>query len=60
MRYTGASVAFNVGGILGGGLAPMIAQALADQGGLVPVGYYLSGAALISLVALVFLKRQAE
>ena len=60
VRYTGASVAFNVGGILGGGLAPMIAQALADQGGLVPVGYYLSGAALISLVALVFLKRQAE
>nr|MBP6546855.1 MFS transporter [Phenylobacterium sp.] len=60
VRYTGASVAFNIGGILGGGLAPMIAQALADQGGLVPVGYYLSGAALISLTALFFLKRQAE
>ena len=60
VRYTGASVAFNIGGILGGGLAPMIAQALADKGGLVPVGYYLSGAALISLVALRSLRRQAE
>jgi len=52
VRYTGASVAFNVGGILGGGLAPMIAQALADQGGLKPVGLYLSGAALVSFLAL--------
>lgn len=57
VRYTGASVAFNVGGILGGGLAPMIAQALADRGGLVPVGFYLSGAALVSLVALILLRR---
>jgi hypothetical protein len=59
VRYTGASIAFNVGGILGGGLAPMIAQALADRGGLVPVGYYLSGAALVSLVALAAVKREA-
>ncbi len=60
VRYTGASVAFNVGGILGGGLAPMIAQALADKGGLGPVGLYLSGAAAVSLVALAFVRRQAE
>jgi len=52
VRYTGASVAFNLGGILGGALAPMIAQALANRGGLFPVGLYLSGAALISFVAL--------
>lgn len=58
VRYTGASMAFNVGGILGGGLAPMIAQALADRGGLVPVGYYLSAAALVSLIALAPLKRE--
>ncbi len=60
VRYTGASVAFNVGGILGGGLAPMIAQALADKGGLGPVGLYLSGAAAVSLIALAFVRRQAE
>ena len=52
VRYTGASMSFNVGGILGGALAPMIAQALAEWGGLLPVGLYLGGAALVSLVAL--------
>jgi hypothetical protein len=52
VRYTGASMAFNVGGILGGGLAPMIATALAKEGGLFPVGLYLAAAGLISLVAL--------
>lgn len=57
VRYTGASVAFNVGGILGGALAPIIAQALAVRGGLALVGWYLSGAAAISLAALWSLPR---
>jgi MFS family permease len=52
VRYTGASMAFNVGGILGGALAPVIAQALSERGGLWPVGLYLSGAALVTLLAL--------
>jgi sugar phosphate permease len=60
VRYTGASIAFNVGGILGGGLAPIIAQALADRGGLGPVGLYLAGAALVSFLAIAPLKRPAE
>ncbi|MET0336304.1 MAG: MFS transporter [Caulobacter sp.] len=60
VRYTGASMAFNVGGILGGGLAPMVAQALADKGGLTPVGFYLSAAALISFLALAMLRKEAE
>lgn len=60
VRYTGASMAFNIGGILGGGLAPMIAQALAERGGLAPVGWYLAGAALVSLLALAPLKRQHD
>jgi metabolite-proton symporter len=59
VRYSGASVAFNVGGIIGGGLAPIIAAALAEQGGLFPVGLYLSAAALISLLALLPLARRA-
>jgi hypothetical protein len=59
VRYTGASVAFNVGGIIGGGLTPMAAQALADMGGLGYVGFYLSLAASLSLVALVFLRKPA-
>lgn len=56
VRYTGASIAFNVGGILGGGLAPIVAQALADKGGLTPVGYYLAAAAVVSLIGLAPLK----
>ena len=52
VRYTGASIAFNVGGIFGGALTPLAAQALAERGGLMWVGLYLAGAALISFVAL--------
>ena len=58
VRYTGASIAFNVGGVLGGALTPIVAQALAVSGGLSAVGYYLSAAAAISFVALAALKRR--
>jgi MFS family permease len=59
VRYTGASLAFNLGGILGGGLAPIAAQALAVQGGLTPVGGYLAAAAVISLAGLALNRRTA-
>lgn len=52
VRYTGASLTFNVAGILGAAPVPMVAQYLAERGGLAYVGYYLSGAAIVSLVAL--------
>lgn len=55
VRYSGASVAFNVAGILGGGLAPLIAQRLSDSAGLGAVGIYLavcSGLSLLGLAAL--------
>ena len=55
VRYTGASVAFNAAGVLGGGLTPLIAQTLADRGGLLWVGFYSGGAALVSLIALLLL-----
>jgi hypothetical protein len=60
VRYTGASLAFNVGGILGGGVAPMAAQAMAEQGGLVPVGWYLAGCAGVSLIALLAARRSGR
>jgi len=60
VRYTGASIAFNLGGIIGGGLAPVIAQALANRGGLSLVGLYLGAAGLVSLLALLPLKRTAD
>lgn len=60
VRYSGASIAFNVGGIIGGGLAPMAAQLLADRGGLAPVGLYLAAAAVLSLAGLIPTKPKHE
>ena len=57
VRYTGASVAFNIGGIFGGALAPILAQALAERGGLAFVGVYLGVAALVSFIALLPFRR---
>ncbi len=53
VRYTGASLTFNFAGIFGASLAPYIATWLATHYGLQYVGYYLSAAALLSLLALV-------
>jgi metabolite-proton symporter len=52
VRYTGSSLAFSIAGILGASLAPSIATWLARTYGLRYVGYYLSAAALISLIGL--------
>lgn len=60
VRYTGASIAFNVGGVIGGGMTPAIAQALATHGGLKLVGLYLAGAGAISLIALLPLKKAPD
>ncbi len=56
VRYTGTSLTFNFAGILGASLAPYIATQLAGRYGLSFVGYYLSGAGLVSLVALLSIK----
>lgn len=57
VRYTGASVAFNLAGIVGASLAPYIATWLAGNYGLPYVGYYLAGAAFLTLLALLAIKR---
>lgn len=51
IRCTGAAVGYNLGGVLGGALTPIVATALADGSG--PpwgVALYLTGIALVSLV----------
>jgi metabolite-proton symporter len=58
VRYTGASLTFNLAGILGGSLAPYIATALADSRGVAYVGYYLSAAAAVTLAAQLMLNRR--
>ncbi len=52
VRYTGSSLTFNLAGIFGASLAPYIATWLATHYGLAAVGYYLAGAALVTLIAL--------
>ena len=59
VRYTGASISFNAGGILGGALAPIVAQALADWRGTSVVGLYLALAGVISWLGLMMVRRQA-
>jgi metabolite-proton symporter len=56
VRYTGTSLTFNFAGILGASLAAPIATWLAGQYGLAFVGYYLSGAGLMTLIALLFMR----
>jgi MFS family permease len=57
VRYTGVSITFNLGGIFGGALAPIAAQALAERGGLHMVGAYLVVAGVVSLAGLAILRR---
>jgi metabolite-proton symporter len=52
VRYTGSSLCFNLAGIFGASLAPSIATWLASHHGLSAVGWYLSGAAMLTLLAL--------
>jgi metabolite-proton symporter len=56
VRYTGTSLTFNFAGILGASIAPSIATWLATYYGLAFVGYYLSAAGVITLIALLFIK----
>lgn len=60
VRYTGASLAFNLSGILGASLAPYVATWLALNHGLAYVGYYLAAAAVLTLAALLTVPREAH
>lgn len=54
VRYTGISIAFNLGGIIGGALAPFAANALALAGGVAFVGLFLSVAGAVTLAGVLF------
>jgi metabolite-proton symporter len=58
VRYTGASLAFNMAGIFGASLAPYLATWLAKSYGLAYVGYYLSAAAVLTMLALLLKPKQ--
>jgi metabolite-proton symporter len=52
VRYTGSSLTFTFAGIFGASLAPYIATWLAKNYGLQYVGYYLTGAAVLTFIGL--------
>jgi len=51
VRYTGSALTFNLAGILGASFAHLIATELATKYGLQAVGYYLTAASILSLLA---------
>lgn len=56
-RYTGAGMAYNLGGVLGGAVAPIVAAALvATEVGSAAIGYMLAGIAVIGLVCVLTLR----
>jgi metabolite-proton symporter len=58
VRYSGASLTFNLAGIIGAAFAPMIAIWIATNYGLAFVGYYLSVAAVISVISLLLISKK--
>ena len=58
VRYSGASLTFNMAGIIGAAFAPMIAIWLASTYGLTYVGFYLTIAACISLFSLLVISKE--
>lgn len=56
VRSTGSALTFNLAGIFGASFAPLIATKLAETYGLYAVGYYLTAASLLSLVAFLLIR----
>ncbi len=57
VRYTGASLTFNFAGIIGASLAPYAATWLANHHGLASVGFYQSAAGVLTLIALLLMRK---
>lgn len=60
LRYTGASFSFNLGGIIGGAMAPIVATWLIAARGVELVGLYMAVAAAISLMGLWWTSRHGH
>ncbi|WP_263382325.1 MFS transporter [Granulicella arctica] len=60
VRYTGSSLAFSLAGILGASLTPYLATKLATAFGLQYVGYYLSAAAVLTILGLLAIRETKD
>ncbi|KAF0845195.1 MFS transporter [Nocardia caishijiensis] len=49
-RYTGAGLSYNLAGVLGGAVTPLLAVQLQDSFGGLAIGLYLAGVAAVSLL----------
>ncbi|MET8830213.1 MFS transporter [Streptomyces sp. NPDC004610] len=59
VRYSGASLGYQLGSILGGGIAPTVATALYSQwSSSTPITLYLVGVTLLSLLSVVLVTRR--
>ncbi|WP_055474435.1 MFS transporter [Gordonia sp. HS-NH1] len=59
-RYSGIGIGFQVGAVLGGGLAPMIANRIVSAtGSVIPVGIYAAALMAISLCCLMVIRETA-
>ncbi|OZM70273.1 MFS transporter [Amycolatopsis antarctica] len=57
VRYSGASVGYQLASILAGGLAPLIATAmLKDLGGSLPISIYIAATCVVTIVAVYLAK----
>ncbi|SEG28245.1 metabolite-proton symporter [Nonomuraea solani] len=60
-RYSGASVAYSLGGVLGGAVPPLVATGMQASGlGVLAVGGYVSAMALLSLLCLLALPETGD
>ncbi|WP_083977540.1 MFS transporter [Kitasatospora azatica] len=56
VRYTGAALTYNLGGVVGGATAPLLATRLtAAYGTATPVGWYLCGLGVVAVLCLLAL-----
>ncbi|WP_290051568.1 MFS transporter [Amycolatopsis solani] len=55
VRYSGISIAYTVGGVIGGAVTPLVATALQAAGGSIVVALYLTALCLAGLVAAIML-----
>lgn len=61
VRYSGSSIAYQVGSVVGGAVAPIVATALyAAYGSSSPIALYMTAMGLISLLAIAALKIPAD
>lgn len=59
-RYTGAGVAYNLAGVLGGAVPPLVATYLVTTYGSYSIGIYLAAMALVSLACTFALRETRE